>query len=108
MKRFSILLPLLFFLSMFNCIKENGAEELPDNLAKLENIFYAYDFTMEDMSRKDRVKFLDSIGYHGVLFPLNGTALKEYTQAIAEVNSNFVIPSVYYHHKMDAADAPHL
>lgn len=105
MKRFSISLTLVFFLSMFSCLKENGARELPENYKKLNNLFYAYDFTLEDMSRKDRVKLLDSIGYQGVLFPLNGTALKEYTQAIAEVNSNFVIPSVYYHHKMDATDA---
>lgn len=105
MKSLSVSLLFVFILIMFNCDKVNSNEEFKGEMKTLENLFYAYDFTMENMTRKARVEFLDSLGYQGVLFPLNSTAFKEYTEAIALVNENFRIPAVYYNHQMDAPDA---
>jgi hypothetical protein len=38
---------------------------------KVENLFFTYDFTLEKKSVKQRVRFLDSLGYQGVTFPVN-------------------------------------
>lgn len=105
MKDLSISLMFLFFLSMFNCNKDLSDKIFPEDMKQLDNLFYAYDFTMESMSCKQRIEFLDSLGYQGVLLPLNSVVLKEYIDAIDIVNKDFKIPSVYYHHQMDVSGA---
>lgn len=36
-----------------------------------DNLFFTYDFTLEKKTVKERVRFLDSLGYQGVTFPVN-------------------------------------
>ena len=61
---------------------------------------FAFDFTLEKKSIKERVRFLDSLGYSGVTFPVNRIEdihkIDEYRTAIIDNKANFLIPAVFY------------
>jgi sugar phosphate isomerase/epimerase len=68
---------------------------------KVENLFFTYDFTLEKKSVKQRVRFLDSLGYQGVTFPVN--TLKDIDKIIeyqkfvkSETNNRLKIPAVFF------------
>ena len=68
---------------------------------KVENLFFTYDFTLEKKSVKQRVRFLDSLGYQGITFPVNTLKdiekLKEYQQFVkSETNSRIKIPAIFF------------
>ncbi len=65
------------------------------------NLFFTYDFTLEKKTVKERVRFLDSIGYQGVTFPVNNLKdiekLKEYQRMVqSETNGRLQIPAVFF------------
>ena len=68
---------------------------------KVENLFFTYDFTLEKKSVKQRVRFLDSLGYQGVTFPVNTLKdidkIKEYQKFVkSETNNRLKIPAVFF------------
>jgi sugar phosphate isomerase/epimerase len=67
-----------------------------------KNELFAFDFTLEKKSIPERVRFLDSLGYSGVTFPVNNindiARLDAYQKAIAQAKSRFFIPAVFYAH----------
>ncbi len=76
-----------------------------NNPVEINNLFFAYDFTIDKTPVKERVRFLDSIGYQGVTFPVNTVKdfekLKDYQKfAKSETNNRLNIPAVFYHHNM--------
>jgi len=90
----ALLLMSLTCLSVFGQTKKNKPVEI-------NNLFFAYDFTLEKMPVKERVRFLDSIGYQGVTFPLNTPKdiekLKDYQHFVkSETNSQLKIPAVFF------------
>ena len=68
---------------------------------KVGNLFFTYDFTLEKKSVKQRVRFLDSLGYQGVTFPVNTLKdidkIKEFQQFVkSETNNRLKIPAVFF------------
>lgn len=69
--------------------------------ADIKNLFFVYDFTLEKMPVKNRVQFLDSVGYSGLTFPVNTPKdlekLKEYQKMVqSQTNSRLKIPAVFF------------
>lgn len=78
---------------------------------QVSNLFFSYDFTLEKKTIKERVVFLDSLGYGGLTFPVNKVSdlikIDEYRQYIAsETDNRLKIPAVFYHHNMANLNAP--
>lgn len=102
--RFVLLFLCIELLASCSSTTDNPSTDEP--LQSIENLFFAYDFTLEDLSRAERADFLKENGYQGVLFPYGSQAYKEYEEALKEINpDSFSIPAVYYHHKMGVENA---
>jgi len=105
--------------SIMNINRQSGNDSLmehPDKRGKrnpnntksgVSNLFFAYDFTLEKKSIKERVIFLDSLGYQGVTFAVNTVndlfRIDEYQKYIlSETNNRLKIPAVFYHHNLES------
>ncbi len=102
--RFSSCLLVVFLLFAGSCKSYkaiSGKKIQNEKSQKVDNLFFTYDFTLEKKTVKERVRFLDSIGYSGVTFPVNTPKdieiLKEYQRLIqSETNSRFKIPAIFF------------
>lgn len=93
-----VLLPLAFLLLACTCSnRKNNAQEKDTVISPL----FAFDFTLNDFTPKERVTFLDSLGYNGITFNVRNQKdlkkLKEYQNSVELLgNEDFTIPAVFY------------
>jgi len=101
---FSTCLLIVFLLFAGSC-KNNksisGNKIRNEKSQKVNNLFFTYDFTLEKKAVKERIRFLDSIGYSGVTFPVNTPKefekLKEYQRLVqSETGNRLKIPAVFF------------
>jgi len=90
---------ILLFLSFFSIA--SGQNRPSEKSSEINNLFFTYDFTLEKKTVKERVRFLDSIGYSGVTFPVNTPKdfekLKEYQTLVqSETGNRLKIPAVFF------------
>jgi sugar phosphate isomerase/epimerase len=90
---------LLLFIG--SCDICSGQPKIHRKSLTVRNQLFVYDFTLENMTIKERVRFLDSLGYQGVTFPVNTISeiekLKEYQQLTkSETSNRLKIPAVFF------------
>lgn len=88
--------------NLLSGVNEFNSDIIDSGESFSKNELFAFDFTLEKKSIPDRVRFLDSLGYAGVTFPVNNFAdiarIDAYQKAIAQSKSQFSIPAVFYAH----------
>lgn len=62
---------LLFVAACKTTERSTGQKIRKKKTEQVNNLFFTFDFTLEKKTVKERVRFLDSLGYQGVTFPVN-------------------------------------
>jgi len=88
----------LFF--MISCKSKTNLVNKDNDKSKIKNALIAFDFTLENKLIPERVRFLDSLGYVGVTFPVNKASdiakIDSYQKATFKIKDRFSIPAVFY------------
>jgi sugar phosphate isomerase/epimerase len=103
---------LIFALLMLtcSCLLSLGQRNNQTKESRVKNLLFVYDFTLEKKPVRERVKFLDSIGFQGVTFAVNTTKdidrLTDYQKYVkSETAGRLKIPAVFYHHDPENKNA---
>lgn len=101
---------LLFVAACKTTERSTGQKIRKEKTEQANNLFFTYDFTLEKKTVKERVRFLDSLGYQGVTFPVNTPKdlekLKEYRKLVqSETNHRLQIPAVFFTYNPETKNA---